>query len=133
MKIAFITDDGKTISQHFGRAGHYLVVTLEGSKEAAREMREKLGHAHFADGHEHGHEHHGAGHGHDSHSHQKHLRMAETIADCETLVCRGMGQGAYQSMQAQGIRPVVTDIVAIDEALAAYLAGGLQDHPEKLH
>jgi predicted Fe-Mo cluster-binding NifX family protein len=29
MKIAAITDDGKTISQHFGRAPYYLVVTVE--------------------------------------------------------------------------------------------------------
>lgn len=137
MKIAFITDDGKTISQHFGRASQYLVVELEDGKETAREMREKLGHAHFAGQgqheHEHGHENHGAGHGQDAHSHQKHARMAEAIADCEILVCRGMGTGAYQSMQTQGIRPVVTDITAIDDALAAYLAGNLADHPEKLH
>jgi predicted Fe-Mo cluster-binding NifX family protein len=135
MKIAFITDDGKTISQHFGRASHYLVITLEDGKETAREMREKLGHAHFsAQGQpEHQHEHHGAGHGHDEHSHQKHVRMAEAIADCETLVCRGMGTGAYQSMQAQNIRPVVTDVASIEEALSAYLAGNLHDQPEKLH
>ena len=29
MKIAIITDDGKTISQHFGRANYYAVVTID--------------------------------------------------------------------------------------------------------
>ena len=29
MKIAVITDDGKAISQHFGRAQYYLVATVE--------------------------------------------------------------------------------------------------------
>ena len=29
MKIAAITDDGTTISQHFGRAPYYVVVTVE--------------------------------------------------------------------------------------------------------
>jgi len=29
MKIAVITDDGKTISQHFGRSPYYLVLTIE--------------------------------------------------------------------------------------------------------
>lgn len=134
MKIAFITDDGTSISQHFGRASHYLVVAIENGKEISREMRNKLGHAHFAqDAHSHEHEHHGQGHGHDAESHNKHVRMAEAIADCETLVCRGMGAGAYQSMQVQGIRPVVTDIASIDAALNAYLGGNLNDHPEKLH
>jgi predicted Fe-Mo cluster-binding NifX family protein len=136
MKIAFITDNGKTISQHFGRASHYLVVSIENGQEVAREMREKLGHAHFASehtGHEHGHGHEHHGGGNNPEAHQKHIRMAEAIADCETLVCRGMGMGAYESMKTQGIRPILTTIASIDEALAAYLAGNLTDHPEKLH
>ncbi len=41
MKIALITDDGKSISQHFGRAPYYLVVTLEDGKEVNRELRPK--------------------------------------------------------------------------------------------
>ena len=34
MKIAVITEDGTTISQHFGRAPLYVVVTVEGGKIA---------------------------------------------------------------------------------------------------
>ena len=52
----------------------------------------------------------GQPHGMDAASHDKHLQMADAIADCEALLCRGMGMGAYQSMQTRGIRPVVTDI-----------------------
>jgi hypothetical protein len=48
MKIAAITDDGKTISQHFGRASHYLVATVENGQIISRELREKLGHSQFA-------------------------------------------------------------------------------------
>ena len=59
--------------------------------------------------------------------------MAETIADCETLLCRGMGAGACESMKERGIRPVVTDLVDIDEAALACASGGLVDHVEKLH
>ena len=32
-----------------------------------------------------------------------------------------MGMGAYESMKARGIRPVVTDIVIIDEAIMTYI------------
>ena len=32
MKIAVITDDERTISQHFGRAPYYVVVTIEDGK-----------------------------------------------------------------------------------------------------
>jgi predicted Fe-Mo cluster-binding NifX family protein len=69
----------------------------------------------------------------DAASHDRHLQMAETIADCEALICRGMGMGAYQSMQVRGIRPVVTDIVDIDEAVMAYIEGSIVDQIERLH
>ena len=48
MKIALVTEDGQTISQHFGRAAHYLVVTIEDGKIIGRQLRDKLGHTHFA-------------------------------------------------------------------------------------
>jgi predicted Fe-Mo cluster-binding NifX family protein len=59
--------------------------------------------------------------------------MAVAIKDCEVLLCRGMGAGAYESMKQAGIRPIVTDIKSIDEAVQAYLAGQLVDHVERLH
>jgi predicted Fe-Mo cluster-binding NifX family protein len=131
MKIAAITDDGITISQHFGRAPHYVVVTIEDGRVVAREMREKLGHDQFAA------EPHpevpGQPHGTGPDAHDRHLRMSQAIADCEALLCRGMGYGAYQSMQARGIRPVVTDIESIDEAVTAYAEGRIVDHIDKLH
>jgi predicted Fe-Mo cluster-binding NifX family protein len=36
-------------------------------------------------------------------------------------------------MKRAGIRPIVTDIATIDDAVAAFLAGTLTDHPETLH
>jgi predicted Fe-Mo cluster-binding NifX family protein len=135
MKIAVITDDGKTISQHFGRAQYYLVATVENGQIVNREMRPKLGHNHFSNQpHEHGHEEeHGHGHGMDPASHDRHMQMSETITDCEALLCRGMGRGAYESMKARNIRPMVTDIAEIDQAVMAYINGQVIDHVEKLH
>ena len=48
VKIAAITDDGKTISQHFGRARHYLVFTVEDGRILQQELRDKAGHHTFA-------------------------------------------------------------------------------------
>jgi predicted Fe-Mo cluster-binding NifX family protein len=132
MKIAVITDDGKTISQHFGRAPYYLVATVEDGKIVGRETREKLGHNQFANP-PHPEEIPGQPHGIDAASHNKHMQMAEAISDCEALLCRGMGMGAYESMKACNIRPVVTDIANIDEAVMAYVNGQLLDHVERLH
>jgi predicted Fe-Mo cluster-binding NifX family protein len=131
MKIAAITDDGKTISQHFGRAAYYLVITVEGSQIVDCELRSKLGHAQF---HEEGHhENANEPHGFGPQADHRHGRMAEAIADCEALLCRGMGMGAYESMKARSIRPVVTDISDIEEAVMAFVNGQIVDHVEKLH
>jgi len=132
MKIAVITEDGKTISRHFGRAPHYLVTTVENGQVVNRELRDKLGHAQF---HEEGHEHGETGqpHGFGPAADQRHGRMADAIADCDAVLCGGMGRGAYESMKARNIRPVVTDIVYIDEAVAAYASGKIIDQIEKLH
>lgn len=132
MKIAAITEDGNNISQHFGRAPYYLVVTVENGQIVNRELRNKLGHAHFAD-QPHAEEQLGQPHGMDATSHNKHLQMAESISDCEALLCRGMGMGAYESMKVVGIRPVVTDITAIDEAVMAYVEGNIIDQIDRLH
>jgi hypothetical protein len=58
--------------------------------------------------------------------------MAEAIADCEVLLCGGMGEGAHASMQTHDIKPLVTDIRSIDEAVQAYLASYLDDQVERL-
>jgi len=133
MKIAVITDDGKTISQHFGRATHYMVVTVEDGKIIDREMREKMGHAHFQAEHDDHHNEAGGQHGFGSAADNRHGQMAAAIADCEAILCRGMGMGAYESMKTRNIRPVVTDIANIDESIMAYANGQIVDHIEKLH
>ncbi len=132
MKIAAITDDGRTISQHFGRAAHYLVATVENGRIIDRQLRDKLGHTHFAN-EPHPAEIPGQPHGFDPIAQDRHARMAEAIADCEALLCGGMGAGAYESMRQRGIRPVVTDLSSIDEAVRAYVQGQLVDRVDRLH
>jgi predicted Fe-Mo cluster-binding NifX family protein len=132
MKIAVITDDGKTISQHFGRAQHYLVATVENGQVINHELRDKLGHAHFAN-EPHDPEIPGQPHGFNPASQDRHAQMAQAITDCEVLLCRGMGMGAYESMKVYGILPIVTDIVAIDDAVKAYIDGSIVDHIDRLH
>ena len=135
MKIAFVTEDEKNISLHFGRAPYYLVVTVEDGRAVDRELRDKLGHRQFSqEGH--AEEHHtqpGAGRGTDPAAHDRHIRMVEAIRDCEAVICAGMGMGAYNSMRSLNIRPIVTDLLDIDQALQAFIEGKLDDKPERLH
>jgi predicted Fe-Mo cluster-binding NifX family protein len=59
--------------------------------------------------------------------------MVGVIRDCQVMIGRGMGRGAYYFLSRNGIRPILTDIQGIDEAVQAYLMGNLPDHPERLH
>ncbi|MCD4673029.1 MAG: cupin domain-containing protein, partial [Anaerolineaceae bacterium] len=132
MKIALITNNGKTISQHFGRAAYYLVLTIENGEIVDREMRDKMGHSQFHAA-EHEEAPNAAGHGMDASSHNKHVSMAEVIADCKYLLCGGMGRGAYNSMQRLNITPVVTDLQDVEAAAQAFIDGKLVDHTDLLH
>jgi predicted Fe-Mo cluster-binding NifX family protein len=131
MKIAAITEDGITISQHFGRAPLYVVVTVEDGEVTNKETRDKAGHHTFA-------AHHsdlapGERHGYDSGAQTRHASMAEAIADCQVLISGGMGWGAYESMKSYNIEPVVTDVESIDEAVKLYIDGELINLMDRLH
>ena len=131
MKIATISDDGINISQHFGRAPFYVVLTVEEGNIAARETRPKTGHHTFAVT-----EHPlapGERHGYDAGSQAKHHSMAEAIADCQVLLVGGMGWGAFESLKSYNIEPVVTDVENIDEAVKRYVQGELPNLMERLH
>lgn len=131
MKIAVITEDGKNISQHFGRAPYYLVFSIERGEVVNQELRNKPRH-HTSTIQAHSEEHH-TRHGQDETSHQKHISMAEVITDCKVLICGGMGRGAYESMRQLNIQPIVTDIRDINDAIQAFIDGKLIDHTELLH
>ena len=132
MKIAAISDDETTISQHFGRAPFYVVVTVEAGKIVSKETRAKTGHHTFA-AHQPPDLAPGERHGYDAGSQVRHESMAETISDCQVLIARGMGWGAYESLKSRNIEPVVTDAENIDEAVNLYLAGKLPNLMERLH
>lgn len=122
MKIAAVTDDGKTIHSHFGQALYYEVLTIENNAVVARERRNKPAHQHGGQ-----HEHHPSGG--DTHA----QGMAKVIADCQVLLARGMGQPAFQTLQVAGIQPVLTEKQTIDDAVQAYLRGDLAHRAERVH
>jgi len=59
--------------------------------------------------------------------------MMANIRDCQVLLAGGMGMGARASLQAIGIKPILTSLREIDAAVAAFLAGELRDQPKLLH
>ena len=79
MRIAAVSDDGTTISQHFGRASLYVVVEVEDGEVTHTETRPKLGHRDFAGG---GHGPHEPGEvrGHGQGAGARHTSMMEAIS-----------------------------------------------------
>ena len=128
LKIAVVTDDGKTISQHFGRARYYVVYDVQGGVIKGSEMRDKAAHHSGSEPRQH----EEGGH-HGSEADAKHNSMLSNVSDCEALIARGMGWGAHEAIKASGLKPFVTDIEYAEDAAKAYVAGKLDNHAERLH
>jgi predicted Fe-Mo cluster-binding NifX family protein len=132
VKIAVISDDGVTISQHFGRAEMYVVLTIEDGQIVAEESRPKVGHSAFmtqphADLDAQGRHGFGAG------AQSRHQQMAEAIGDCQALIAGGMGWGAQESLQQLSIEVVITDVEDARDAALRHAGGELPNLVERLH
>ncbi|MCD6116221.1 dinitrogenase iron-molybdenum cofactor biosynthesis protein [bacterium] len=131
MKIAVVTNDGESISQHFGRSRYYKIYSVEDKEIKGKEMRER-GTGHFAQQPQHHAEddpHLDATgrHGYGSAAASRHGMMAAEISDCDVLIAGGMGSGAYESFKSAGLDVVLTDKPVIDDAVQAYIDGNLQN------
>ncbi|MDI6858723.1 MAG: NifB/NifX family molybdenum-iron cluster-binding protein [Dehalococcoidia bacterium] len=132
MKIAVVSDDGVTVSQHFGRAQMYVVLTIEDGRIVAEENRPKLGHGALANlphGELDALGRRGFGEG----AELRHRQMAAAIGDCQALISGGMGWGAQESLQQSGIEVVITDVADVKEAALRHAAGNLPNLVERLH
>ena len=131
MNIAVISEDGKTISQHFGRAPLYVVLTVEDGKVTKKETRAKLGHSAFSVQEEEPEQ--GQVHDYGPEAQSRHAGMAGAISDCQVLLAGGMGMGAYDSLKQLKIEVVMTDVRSIDDGVKLYLEGKLKNEKELLH
>ena len=118
MKIAIASDDGKTISSHFGQTKGFVVFQVEGKEVKNREYRPNIftGHARGVEG---------AGHGIDRHG-----PILAALRDCKAVVSHGMGRRIYNDLTQAGIEVYVTDQTDVERALDLYLSGELIDRPE---
>jgi len=126
MKIALVSDNGTTISRHFGRARQYVVVTVEEGQETARETRSKTD----CHGHHDGAAQDAHTHGHDD---PRHDTILAAISDCQVVIAGGMGAGMDQRLRAAGITPIRTQIPGVEIAIEKFLHGQLSDMIELVH
>lgn len=139
MKIAVVTLNGETISQHFGRSPYFKIIEIQNNNIMGEELRERRT-GHFAPKsaqihHHHTHDHESdKGHGFSLDSQKKHSLMAEEIADCSVLIAGGMGLGAYENFKSAGLEVIMTDKSSIREAVDEYISGNLKDlRQERTH
>jgi len=134
MKIAFVTNDQETISQHFGRSRFFKIVDIEDARILGAEVFERTT-GHYAKGmdrdQEHRHDHrkdhpHGTG----PHAAKKHAAMIDEVRDCEIIISGGMGPGAIQAFQEAGKKVILTDRITISDAINDYLSGTLENLKE---
>lgn len=121
IKIAIPTDDGETISQHFGQARYFQVITLEDGQVQSSERREKASHSHQ----DHSHEHETGVH--------PGQQMIETVRDCQVLITGGMGQPIYNRAISAGMTIFLTGEKRITDAVAAYQQGNLASDMRRIH
>lgn len=102
MKIA-ITTQGNQIFQHFGQCQNFTVFSVEDGKIRGRETIDA--------------------------SQNGHAALADFLknAGVTVLICGGIGGGAKQMMSQVGIKLVSGVDGSIEDAVNAYISGGLTD------
>jgi len=97
-RVAVASDDGITISSHFGRSAGFIIFDIEdGIPRKLDYLLNTFGH------HGHGecdHHHEGGHHGHDD--------FADALQDCQAVLCRGMGRRVVMDLEDRGIKAVIT-------------------------
>jgi predicted Fe-Mo cluster-binding NifX family protein len=118
VKIAAVTNDGITITGHFGMAIYYSVITIEDGKVTNKEQRPKPHHSVHPD--------------YVQAEHHDHQDMFAPIQDCQVLLCGGMRTPAYEKAVAVGLQ-VIMSRGKIDDVVQEYLNGHLVNDPSHIH
>jgi predicted Fe-Mo cluster-binding NifX family protein len=118
-KIAFPTDDGETISRHFGQATRFKVLTLSDGRLGPSELRDKANHRHG--------DHAAKGGAHPG------QQMVEVVSDCQVVISGGMGAPMLARLEAAGLKVYLTGEKSIAAAAQAFLGGTLQDDRRLVH
>jgi predicted Fe-Mo cluster-binding NifX family protein len=126
MKIAIATSDRSTISDHLGGAPYFAVVTVEDGKVEGKEFRGKPGHSEFAGEEESPQLDEEGRHGFSAVASNRHKDIRDAIEDCDVVIARRMGLGAYQDLKNMGLEVITTNAKGIDEAVELYVGGKLE-------
>jgi predicted Fe-Mo cluster-binding NifX family protein len=119
VKIAVPSNDGVSISEHFGRSAGFLVFETQDGQILSRQMRQNgMQHSHAQSD--------CAGHAETGHGAHSHAGILSSIEGCEVVICAGMGWRAAEALKEAGVKEViVTAPGPMEERVQAYLKGEL--------
>lgn len=111
VKIAFASNDRRTVNQHFGAAGAFAVYELDETSARLVEVAEFIETA--MDGHE-----------------GKLAAKVSLLSGCAAVYCNAVGASAIQQLLVKGIQPMrVDEGVLIEELLSGLQKCLLNDPP----
>ncbi|MCE5302391.1 MAG: hypothetical protein LLF97_04675 [Planctomycetaceae bacterium] len=116
-KVAVASEDGVNISHHFGRSRCFLIFETEDKQIVGQSLRDNTFTAHARGECQPGEEHH---------HHHGHEAIVQALADCEAVLCYGMGWRAAEELKQNDIQAfVLPSEMSPEEAVKTYLAGNL--------
>jgi predicted Fe-Mo cluster-binding NifX family protein len=109
-RIAIATADGVSVCEHLARSAAFVVLEVEEGRIVSRAVRSR-----------------------ESGACGNHKSFVEMLQGCQAVICGGIGQGAFDSLTANGIQPVVaTGAHSVEDAAARHLAGTLATTGERV-
>lgn len=127
MKIAIPSNEGKYLSQHFGRSLGFAIVELDGNRIINKEYRPNDFTGHAMGLHQQ-HQHHGEDH--ESHAQHSHNGILRALHDCEIVIAGGMGRRLSDDLSAAGKKIYITSEPEIDKVLEMFLDDNLTSDKE---
>ncbi|WP_456474562.1 NifB/NifX family molybdenum-iron cluster-binding protein [Candidatus Pyrohabitans sp.] len=114
MKVAVAADaagENAEVSQHFGRAGYFLIYELTPESFSFMEAREnpKARGGHF------------------------HEAILPVLEDVEVVISAGIGRGAYSHLIAEDKKVVIINVMPAKEAVEKLARGELRHEPGRIH
>jgi len=101
--LGIATADGISVCAHLARCSAIVILRIENGKVISRSARSRA-----------------------SGPCGNHGSFIDLLDGCQAVICGGIGQGAVNSLAANGIEPiVVAEPLSIEDAAAGYLAGSL--------
>lgn len=119
MKIAIPSNDGTTVSRHFGRTRGFMIYTISDGKILSKEYKTNdfTGHA--------------RGLHHEKEHQHSHAGIFNALGDCEVVIAGGMGRRLYDDFKQKNIEVYVTRENNLENAIGLFLKQELDNQPEK--